>query len=105
MIFRICFFQVIINKLHITQHFFFASFTGAFAKTAIINQHHIIIIAVKISCIFRPAFYASCIAMKIKNQTFWIFPVKMQAIDAYARFNIKKIFSERNIIFELKILF
>ncbi len=104
-VFRISFLQFIINKLHIAQHFFFTPLAGAFSKTPVINQSHIIIIAVKIFSVPGPAFYASCVTMKIEDQSFGIFPVKMQAVDPDTGFYVKKIFFERNVIFELEILF
>ena len=80
-------------------------FAGAFSKAAVVEQYHIIIVTVKVFGISCPAFYTSGVAMEIKDQSFWIFPVKMQAVDTYTGFYIKKIFLERDIIFELKILF
>lgn len=92
-----------INELHIIKHFRFTSFARAFPKSAVINQHYIIIIAVKILCIFRPPFDAFRIAMKIKDQTFWMLTVKMQTIDANTCRHIKIQFPERDVIFKFKI--
>ena len=41
--------------------------------------------------------------MKIKDQTCWIFPVKMKSIDPNTGFNIEIKFFERNIVFEFEI--
>jgi hypothetical protein len=104
-VFGIPLFQLIINELHITQHFFFASFAGAFSKSPVIYQPHIIIIAIKIFGIPGPAFDTPGVSMKVENKPFWIFPVKMKTVDPDTGLNIKKIFFERDIILELEILF
>ena len=93
----------IINKLHIIQHVFFAAFAGAFAKAAVIDQYHIIIVTVKITGILSPSLYAAGIAMKIQDQSFGIGAVEVQPADTYTRRNIKKQFIERDIVPELKI--
>ena len=105
MMFRIGLKQRIVNKLHVTQHFFFTAPSGTFPKPPVINQYHVIIVTVKVARIFSPPFYAPAIAVEIKDQAGGLFPVKMQPIDPDTGFNIKKIFFERNIIFELEILF
>jgi hypothetical protein len=97
--------QPAVNKLHIAEHFFFTALAGAFAESAVIHQHHIIFVAVKITGIFGPAFNAPGIAVKIEDESFGIVAVKMQGIDADTRRNIKKIFLEGYIVPELKILF
>lgn len=103
-IFRVLIFQAVINELHVSQHFLFTSFAGAFPEAPVIHQHHIIIIAVKIPCITGPALYAAGIAMKIEDEPLGFFPVKMQSVDPHPRFNIKEVFPERGVIPELKIL-
>lgn len=102
--FRIGFEQRIIHKLHIVQHFFFTTFACAFAKATIIHQYYIIIIAVKIAGVFGPAFYTSAISMEIQDKASGLFPEKMKSIYPDAGCYIKKILSERNVIFELEIL-
>ena len=42
--------------------------------------------------------------MKIEDQAFGVIPEEMQAIDTDTGLHIKKIFPERDIIFELEIL-
>lgn len=97
--------QVVVYKLHVVQHCFFIALAGAFAKTPVIHQHHIIIIPVKIFGITGPALDAAGIAVKVKDETFGIFPEKMKAVDPDPRFNIKKVLPEGYIIFENKVLF
>src|ERR1700734_707494 len=46
--------QLVIYKLQIIDNLAFATFTCAFAKTAVIDQHHIVIITVKILRSFCP---------------------------------------------------
>src|SRR6187401_3029267 len=74
----------VVNKLHIVEHFFLTAFAGALSKSAVVNQNHIIIIAVKILCVFRPPLNASGIAMKVKNKTVWFFGVKMKSVNSNA---------------------
>ena len=104
MVFRIFFQQTSINILHVAQHILFVSFTRAFSKTAIIDQYHIIIIAIKIPGIFGPSFYASRVTMKVEDETSGLFAIKMEPIYSNTRLYIKKIFFEWDIILELKIL-
>lgn len=82
--------QNIINELHVVQHVFFAAFAGTFAKAPVIYQHYIVTIAVKITRILSPAFYAAGVAMKIKDQSFGIGAVKVESVNAHARRNIKE---------------
>jgi hypothetical protein len=96
--------QLVVDKLHIAHDVMFAAFAGAFAKAAIIDQHHIVIIPVKIAGIFGPSFYAAGIAVEVKDQSFGMFPVKMQAIDANAGADIEKQFFEGNIVFKQEVL-
>ena len=103
--FGVFFFHFFVDELHVTQHFSFTSFARAFAKTTVVQQHHVIVIAVKVFGVPGPAFDAPGIAVEIKDQPFGLVPEKMQAIDADTRFNVKKIFPERRIVFKLEILF
>lgn len=66
-VFRILLYQPGINKLHIAEHLLFTSFPGTFSKTPVINKHHVIIVAVKILCVFGPPFYAPAVPMKVEN--------------------------------------
>ena len=94
----------IVHELHIAQHFFFRPFAGAFTEPPVIYQYHIIIIAEKIPCIPGPAFDATGIAMKIKDQPQRLIHFKMQPIDANARFYIKKQFFKGSVVFVNKVL-
>ena len=105
MLLCICLEQLVVYNLHIVQHFLFTSFPGAFSEATVIHQHHVIIVAVKITRIFGPSFNASRIAMEIQNQASRIIPVKVQTINADTRFDVKKIFAEWDIIFKLKVPF
>jgi len=82
--------QRFVNELHVIQHFFFASFACTLAESAIVDQHHIVVVTVEIPGVFCPALDASRISMKIKNQSGGVRPVKMQPIDPYPRLYIKK---------------
>ena len=95
--------QVAVHKLHIIEHVGFSSFSSALSKAPVVHEYHIIIIPVKIPGIPCPSFNASGIPMEVKYQTPGLFPVKMQTIDAHSRSHIKIQFTERNVIFELKI--
>lgn len=97
------FFECVIHELHIGQHLFFASFAGTFSESPVIHHHHIIIVAVEVAGIFCPAFDAAGIAMEVENNAFGVFPVKMQAVDPYTRFDIEEELFERDIVFELEI--
>src|SRR5215831_14577010 len=103
--FAVFFCKIHVNKLHIVKHFLLASLACALAKTAIVDKHHIVIIAIKITGVFCPALYAPCITMKVKNKTKGLRPVKMKTIDPNTGFGIKKQLFKGDIIFELKILF
>ncbi len=89
-VFGVFFYQCLVNELNIVEHFLLGSFSGAFPKTAIVYQHHIIVVPVKIAGIFCPAFDASCISMEIKNEALGLFTIKMEAIDPYARLYIEE---------------
>jgi hypothetical protein len=104
-VFPILVFHFSVNKLHILQHFLFTSFSRAFSKTTVIHEQYIIVVAVKITGITGPTLNAPGVAMKIKDQSFWIFPEEMKSIDTYSWFDIEKIFPEGDIVFELEILF
>ena len=78
---------------------------GAFAKTAIIYQHHIIIIPVKILCIPCPTFYTPGISMKIEDQAMWLVNGEMKPVYPNTRLYIKKQFFEGSVIFVNEILF
>src|SRR5437868_809746 len=95
--------KCIVNKLHIGHYFFFAALSRAFTKTTVIHQNHIIIVPVKILCIFCPTFYAACIPVKVQDEAGWFIAIKMQAINCYSLLHIKKQFRKRNIIFVSKI--
>lgn len=101
---RVLYQQCVVHKLHIAQHLFFTALAGAFSKAAVVHHHYIIIIPVKVAGIPGPALYAPRIAMKIEYKPGRFFPVKMQPVDTYARFHIKKIFPEGQVIFKLEIL-
>ncbi len=94
----------IINKLHIFQHHGLTPFAGAFAKTPVVYQHHIIIIPEKILCILCPAFYTPAVSMKIKNQSKWIFHSEVKPVDTNSLLNIEKQFLKGCIVFVNKIL-
>jgi len=96
--------QVVVDNLHVMEHFLFTALTGAFSKTPIIYKHHIIVIPIKILCILCPAFYTSCVAVKIKNKAERFFAIEMKTINPNTWFYIKKQFLERNIILELEVL-
>lgn len=96
--------QLLIYMLHIRQHFLLAAFARAFPEAAVIYQHHIILVPVKIPCILRPSFNAFGIAMQVQHQAFGLIAIKMQSVDAYSRRHIKKQFFKRDIIFVCKIL-
>lgn len=103
-VFRISGFQAVVHKLHIIQHIFFRTLTGTLAKTAVVHQHHVIIIAVKIPGILGPSFNAAGVAMKIKDQPQRFVHEKMKPVDPYAGLYIKEQFPERRIILVLEIL-
>ena len=98
-------FEFIINELHVIKHFLFTSLTGTFPKAAIVDQDHIVIVAVEIARIFSPALNASGIAMEIQNKPFRIAPVEMEGVDTGISGNVKKILFEGGIVFELEVLF
>ena len=98
------FLQLIIHELHIVQHFFLASLTGTFSEAPVINQQYIIIKPVKITGIPGPALDATCIAMKIEDQTFWLFAKEVKSVYPNTGTYIKEILPEGDIVFELKIL-
>src|SRR5690606_19685466 len=87
----------------IVQHIFFIALARAFPKTSVIHQYHVVAIAVKIFGIPGPSFYASAIAVKVKNKPLRLLPEKMQPVYTHSRCYIKKIFFEWNIIFEFKV--
>ena len=89
MVFGILDKQLAVYILHVTEYIVLAAFARAFAETAVIHQHHIVIVAVKIAGVFGPAFYAAGIAMKIQDQSLRIGAVKVQAIDAHPGRHIK----------------
>ena len=95
--------QRIVYKLQVAQHACFVAFAGAFAKSTVIHQYHIIIVAVKIARILRPAFDAAGVAMKVQDQSLGLLAVKMQSVDPYTLLYLKIQFFERNIVFEFKI--
>lgn len=64
-VFGIFFFQPGIDHLHIVEHFFFTATARAFSKAAIVEQHYVVIVTIKIAGIPGPAFNAACISMKI----------------------------------------
>ncbi len=97
--FGILCFQRVVDELHICQHCRFASFTRALSKAAVVYQDNIIIVTVKILCILAPAFDAPAVSVKIQNESFRVFTVKMEAVDSYTGFYIKEKFTERNIIY------
>jgi len=105
MVLGISFEQRIIYKLHIIQHFFFTSFTGAFTKATIVYQYHIIIVSIKITGVLGPTLYAATIPMKIQYESCWFFAKEMKSVYPDPRRHIKKILPERNIVFKLEILF
>ena len=102
-VFRTLLLERVIYELHIGQHLFFASFTGAFSKAPVIHHHHIIIVAVEVAGIFGPALDAAGISVEIENNAFGVFPVKMEAVDPYAGLDIEEELFEGNIVFELEI--
>lgn len=104
-VFGILFFQRIVNELHVAEHVFFTALAGAFAESAVIYQHHIIIVPVEITGIFGPAFYAAGVAMKIKDKPMRRFTEKVKTVYTYTGFHIKEIFAEWDIIHETEILF
>lgn len=103
MVFGMIFEQGLVYKLHIGQHFFFTTLAGAFAKATVVNHHYIIIVPVKVTAIFSPAFDTAGIAVEVKDQSFGLFPVEVKAIDANARCYIKEQFLKGNIVFEGKV--
>jgi len=48
--------QRLVHKLHIAEQVFLVPAARTFSKTTIIYQHHIILVPLKIFCIFTPAF-------------------------------------------------
>ncbi len=105
MIFGVLLYKRLIHELHIAQHFPFAALAGAFPEAAIIHQHHVVVIPVKILGILCPSFDAAGIAMEIKDKAGRCFAVKMQPVDAHPGLYIKEVFAKRNIIPELEIPF
>jgi len=89
-VFAILFHQRFVNELHIAEHLFFAPLTRAFSKTTIVDEHDIIVVAVEITGIPCPTFYAPGVPMKVKDKTEWLLPVKMKPINANAWAHIKK---------------
>lgn len=104
MVFGILGGQGFVNELHIVQHFLFTPLPGAFTKAAVVHQHHVVIVAVKIAGIFCPALDASRVAVEIEDQSFRLRAVKVQAVDAYAWLHVKVHFAERGIVAELEFL-
>lgn len=102
--FWIFLYKAVVDKLHVAQHIFLTSFAGAFSKATVIDKYNIIVVAVKITRIFCPAFYTSRIAMKIQDQSCGLIPEKVQAVNPYAGFHIKEVFPEWNVVFKLEIL-
>lgn len=102
-IFRILAGQAGIHELHVIEHFLFTPFSRTFSKAPVINQHHIVIIAVKIAGISGPSFYAPAIPMKIQDQSFWLFAIEMQTIDPNPLLHIKIQFTEGYVKAELEI--
>jgi hypothetical protein len=96
--------KLLIDELHISEHFLFATFAGALSKASVIKQHYVVIVPVKVFSISRPPFYTSAVSVEVQYQTFWLIAIKMKAINPNARFNIEEILPERNIIFESEIL-
>lgn len=92
-----------IHKLGIRKHIFFCTLAGAFSKSPVVYQNNIIVVAVKILCIFCPTFYTSRVTMKIKNKTLGIVTKKMQAIYPDIGLGFKKQFFKRSVVLELKI--
>ncbi len=101
-VFRVFAFRVSYTNCISFEHGMLASFTGTFTKPPVINQHHIIIIAVKILGVFGPALDTAGVSMKIQDQSGRLLPEKMEAVDANAFFHIKKQFTERRIIAEIQ---
>lgn len=104
MIFRMHRRQGVVYKLHIAQHIVLTPFAGAFSKTPVIHQYHIISELQKITGIFCPALDTAGIAMKIQYEPLWFGYMKMKAVDTYSRRYIKKEFFERKIILVLEIM-
>jgi len=102
-VFAIFFGQAFIYILHVVEHLFFVALAGAFAKTPVVYQHHIIIVPVKIAGVLGPAFNAAGIAMKIKHQAFRLFAIEMQAVDSYTWVGVEVDLFKRNVILELEV--
>ncbi len=90
MLFRIAGGQVLIYNLHIIQNVLFGSLARTFSKSPVVNQNHVVLIPVKIPGIFAPAFNAAGITMKIKYESLGFVHIKMNPVDSYSRFRIKK---------------
>ena len=103
-VFAILFQQRFVDELHIAEHLFFASLSRAFSKATIIDEHYIIVVAVEVTGIPCPTFYAPRVSMKVKDKTEWVLPVKVKTINTNTWLYIKKQFFERNIILEEKVL-
>ncbi len=103
--FVIGFAEPVVNELHIGHHLPFASLAGTLAKSAVINEDHVIVMPVKIAGIFSPTLYAPGVAVKVKDQAGRGRPMKMQPVDPYAGFDIKEIFAEGNVVGEFEIGF
>jgi len=96
--------QLGVYKLHIVEYIVFAAFARAFTETAVVHQHYIVIIPVKIAGVFGPAFYAAGITVEVKDKSLGLFSIKMKPVDARAGSGIKKQFFKRDIIFKLEVL-
>lgn len=90
MVFMILGIQSSIYILHIAKHVLLTFFPGAFPKSTVVNQNHIIFIPVEILGIPGPAFDTSCITVKIKDKPIWLLYIKMQSVDPHTFFHIKK---------------
>jgi len=69
--------QRVVYELHVIEHLLFTAFASALTKAPVIYKDYIVVISIKICCVPRPSFYASCVTMKIKNKTEGVFPEKM----------------------------
>jgi hypothetical protein len=104
MVFRALFQQLFVDKLHIGQHVFFSTLSGALAKATIVYQDYVIAKPVKVSGVFGPSFNTSGIAMKIEDESLGFFAIKMKSINTHTWSYVKKQFLKRRVILVFKVL-
>ena len=102
-LFAVLLFESVVNELHVIRHVGFAPLAGAFSKTSVIDQYNVVIVSIEIARVFGPSFDASGISVEVQHQSFGVDAMKMQSINANARFYIEEILPERDIVLEYKI--